>query len=129
VIISISPSDQFPHITIAAATAEMQKLKQHIVVHSRTDVLDHRVAIFKGGRAYVENTKNDGRDLRKSYEQPFTIRNSLAPQEAGTYPVGCLFDKATETQQWFFLGADSQPSHIDKFFKVGMASLTLNLHR
>lgn len=35
----------------------LQKLKQHIVVHSH--ILNYEMAVFWGGLAYVENVKQD----------------------------------------------------------------------
>ncbi|KAH6855342.1 hypothetical protein B0I37DRAFT_402132 [Chaetomium sp. MPI-CAGE-AT-0009] len=82
-----SDSDDYRHVTIAAATKAMKEMGQHIVVHSRVSTDETK---FIGSEAYEEYVRLDNDLLRASYRDPIPARTSFMPHDdgPGTVPVG-----------------------------------------
>ena len=114
-----SASDPIPHMTLAAATSQMRKDNQSVIVHSRVSSPKVNQAWFQGSRAYDENVLDDEPRLRASYSEPIPVRTTLMAQDEHTSPVGCILD-ADGTLRWYVLNDQQQMVYIDGFFyRVG----------
>ncbi|KAH6628757.1 hypothetical protein F5144DRAFT_493911 [Chaetomium tenue] len=80
-----SDSDDYRHLSIAAATKAMKEMGQHIVVHSRVNADETE---FIGSEVYEEYIRLDNDLLRASYKKPVPARTPLIFGDDGTVLVG-----------------------------------------
>ena len=99
----MSDSDPFPHTTMAAATKEMRKRQQYVVVHAR---MSPDQSEFIGSVAYVDEVemKEDSEELRASYRDPIPVRTSLLPRKDGCVPVSHITTEDGNSEWYVFDG-------------------------